>query len=58
MSKQAIDFDENPSVIVSEYDEAAQLALPSYEAMHTMVFPRLRTSINRFKQNLPYCSQS
>ena len=45
MSKQAIDFDENTHVIVSEYDQSAQLALPGYEAMHTMAFACLKSRL-------------
>lgn len=45
MSKQAIDFDKNTPVIANEYDEAAQLALPGYEAMHTMAFACLKSRL-------------
>lgn len=36
MPEQTIDFDSNPPVAISEYDKMAQMALPGYEAMHTM----------------------
>lgn len=37
MPEQPIDFDSNPPVATSEYDKMTQMALPGYEAMHTMV---------------------
>jgi tRNA (cmo5U34)-methyltransferase len=36
MPEQSINFDSNPPVAVDEYDNMAQMALPGYEAMHTM----------------------
>jgi tRNA (cmo5U34)-methyltransferase len=42
MPQQPIDFDNNSPVAANEYDEAAQLALPGYEVMHTMVFACLQ----------------
>ena len=45
MSQQPIDFDNNPPVAANEYDEAAQLALPGYEVMHTMVLACLQACL-------------
>ncbi|MBF1988999.1 hypothetical protein [Fischerella thermalis] len=42
---QTIDFDTNPTVAVSEYDNMARMALPGYEAMHTMVLACLRSHL-------------
>jgi tRNA (cmo5U34)-methyltransferase len=42
MSQQPTDFDNNAPVAADEYDRVAQLALPGYEAMHTMVLACLR----------------
>lgn len=39
---QPIDFDNNAPIAADEYDRAAQLALPGYEAMHTMVLACLQ----------------
>jgi tRNA (cmo5U34)-methyltransferase len=39
---QPIDFDNNAPITADEYDRAAQLALPGYEAMHTMVLACLQ----------------
>ncbi len=40
--EQAINFDTNPPIASSEYDEMARLALPGYEAIHTMVLSILK----------------
>jgi tRNA (cmo5U34)-methyltransferase len=40
--EQAINFDANPPLTSSEYDEMARMALPGYEAMHTMVLSILK----------------
>lgn len=45
MPEQTIDFDSNPPVATSEYDKMAQMALPGYEAMHTMVKSILRSHL-------------
>lgn len=45
MPEQTIDFDSNPPVATSEYDKMAQMALPGYEAMHTMVKSILRSRL-------------
>lgn len=45
MSQQPVDFDVNPPVVASAYDEMARLALPGYEAMHTMVLACLRSCL-------------
>lgn len=46
MTKQTIDFDnENAPVLASDYDRLAQLALPGYEAMHTMAFACLKSRL-------------
>lgn len=45
MSQQNIDFDSNPPVAVNEYDKMARMALPGYEAMHTMVLSVLRSDL-------------
>lgn len=37
MSLQNIDFDNNPTVPVQDYDDVAAKALPGYQAMHLMV---------------------
>jgi tRNA (cmo5U34)-methyltransferase len=37
MPEQSIDFDNNTPISADEYDRTIQLALPGYEAMHTMV---------------------
>lgn len=42
MNKPLIDFDHNAPIPASDYDQAAQLALPGYEAMHTMVLACLQ----------------
>lgn len=39
---QPIDFDNNSPISADEYDRTAQLALPGYEAMHTMVLACLQ----------------
>lgn len=41
--EQVINFDANPPIASSEYDEMARLALPGYEAMHTMVLSILKS---------------
>ncbi|BAZ14207.1 hypothetical protein NIES4071_60470 [Calothrix sp. NIES-4071] len=40
-----IDFDTNPTVPVREYDEIARIALPGYEAMHTMALSILKSQL-------------
>ena len=45
MPEQTIDFDSNPPVATSEYDHMAQMALPGYEAMHTMTKSILRSHL-------------
>ena len=42
MSEQPIDFDKNSPVTADEYDRMAQLVLPGYEVMHTMVLACLQ----------------
>jgi len=42
MTEPLINFDHNAPIAVDEYDQAAQLALPGYEAMHTMVLSCLQ----------------
>lgn len=45
MPQQSIDFDNNSPITANEYDEAARLALPGYEAMHTMVLACLQACL-------------
>lgn len=45
MPEQSIDFDSNPPVATNEYDNMAQMALPGYEAMHTMALSFLRAHL-------------
>jgi tRNA (cmo5U34)-methyltransferase len=45
MSEQSIDFDSNPPFAVNEYDKMIQMALPGYEAMHTMALACLRSHL-------------
>ncbi|WP_341527562.1 class I SAM-dependent methyltransferase [Nostoc sp. UHCC 0302] len=45
MPEQSINFDSNPPVAVNEYDNMAQIALPGYEAMHTMALSFLRSHL-------------
>lgn len=45
MQKPTIDFDTNPTVPTSEYDEMARIALPGYEAMHTMALSILKSHL-------------
>ncbi len=45
MSEQKIDFDANPPIATNEYDQMAKMALPGYEAMHTMVLSCLRSRL-------------
>jgi tRNA (cmo5U34)-methyltransferase len=40
--EQAINFDANPPIASSDYDKIARMALPGYEAMHTMVLSILK----------------
>jgi tRNA (cmo5U34)-methyltransferase len=40
--EQAINFDANPPITSSDYDRIARMALPGYEAMHTMVLSILK----------------
>lgn len=42
MSEQPINFDRNSPVTADEYDRMAQLVLPGYEVMHTMVLACLQ----------------
>jgi len=42
MTEPLIDFDRNAPISADEYDQAAQLALPGYQAMHTMVLACLQ----------------
>jgi len=42
MSQQPTDFDNNAPIAADEYDRVAQLGLPGYEAMHTMVLACLQ----------------
>ncbi|OKH27849.1 SAM-dependent methyltransferase [Chroogloeocystis siderophila 5.2 s.c.1] len=42
MHKQTVDFDANPPVFSTEYDDRARQALPGYEAMHTMALSSLK----------------
>lgn len=42
---ETIDFDANPPVTTSEYDNMAQIALPGYEAMHTIALSCLRSNL-------------
>ncbi len=51
MSNQSIDFDTNPPVTSNEYDNMARIALPGYDAMHTMVLSCLRSHLQE-KANL------
>ncbi|BAZ70184.1 MAG: class I SAM-dependent methyltransferase [Pelatocladus maniniholoensis HA4357-MV3] len=51
MSNQSIDFDANPPVTSNEYDNMARIALPGYDAMHTMVLSCLRSHLQE-KANL------
>ncbi len=45
MSQQTIDFDANPPITISDYDSMARIALPGYEAMHTMALACLRSRL-------------
>ncbi|NJM19544.1 MAG: class I SAM-dependent methyltransferase [Richelia sp. RM2_1_2] len=45
MTKQTIDFDQNPPVAGSEYDNMAPLVLPGYEAMHQMTLACLQANL-------------
>lgn len=45
MEKPTIDFDTNPTVPTSEYDEIARILLPGYEAMHTMALSILKSHL-------------
>lgn len=45
MQKPTIDFDTNPTVPTSEYDKIARIALPGYEAMHTMALSILKSHL-------------
>ncbi|BAZ30979.1 hypothetical protein NIES4074_34470 [Cylindrospermum sp. NIES-4074] len=45
MSEQTINFDSNPPVATNEYDTMAQMALPGYEAMHTMALSVLKANL-------------
>jgi tRNA (cmo5U34)-methyltransferase len=44
--KTTIDFDNHPTISASEYDNRARIAIPAYEAMHTM-------ALSFFRCNLP-----
>ncbi|NMG06127.1 class I SAM-dependent methyltransferase [Brasilonema sp. UFV-L1] len=46
MSEKTIDFDTNPPVATNEYDNLAQIALPGYEAMHTMALSCLKAHLS------------
>ncbi|BAY43634.1 hypothetical protein SAMD00079811_12140 [Scytonema sp. HK-05] len=46
MSEKTIDFDANPPVGTNEYDNMAQMALPGYEAMHTMALSCLKAHLS------------
>ena len=43
--KLTLDFDTNPPVPTSEYDEMAQMSIPGYEALHTMALSFLRSKL-------------
>jgi tRNA (cmo5U34)-methyltransferase len=45
MQKPTIDFDNNPTVPTSEYDEIARIVLPGYEPMHTMALSILKSHL-------------
>jgi tRNA (cmo5U34)-methyltransferase len=47
MQKPTIDFDANPTVPISEYDEIARRVLPGYEAMHTMALSILKSYLSK-----------
>lgn len=40
-----LDFDTNPPVPTSEYDEMARMSIPGYEALHTMVLSFLHSKL-------------
>lgn len=42
MEKSTVDFDANPPVASTEYDDRARRAIPGYEAMHTMALALLK----------------
>jgi tRNA (cmo5U34)-methyltransferase len=46
MLEKTIDFDTNPPVATNEYDNMAQIALPGYEAMHTMALSCLKAHLS------------
>lgn len=43
--KISLDFDTNPPVPTSEYDEMARMSIPGYEALHTMALSFLRSKL-------------
>lgn len=43
--KIPLDFDTNPPVPTSEYDEMARMSIPGYEALHTMALSFLRSKL-------------
>jgi tRNA (cmo5U34)-methyltransferase len=43
--KLNLDFDTNPPVSPSEYDQAVQMSIPGYEALHTMALSFLRARL-------------
>ncbi|WP_017316190.1 class I SAM-dependent methyltransferase [Mastigocladopsis repens] len=45
MPEETLDFDTNPPVAINEYDNMAQMALPGYEAMHTMALSCLKAHL-------------
>ena len=45
MSQQPTDFGNNAAVAADECDQVAQLGLPGYEAMHTMVLACLQAHL-------------
>lgn len=43
--KNTLDFDTNPPVPTSEYDEMARMSIPGYDALHTMALSFLRSKL-------------
>ena len=43
--KITLDFDNNPPVPTSKYDEMVQMSIPGYEALHTMALSFLRSKL-------------
>ncbi|MES1022305.1 class I SAM-dependent methyltransferase [Gloeocapsa sp. BRSZ] len=44
MEKQTVDFDTNPPVATTEYDDRVRMAIPGYEVIHTMALSFLKSN--------------